>query len=348
MNLLTQLMTSFNLLMGTVITASSFHWLMAWAGLELNMLSILGIIMKSKHPRSTEASIKYFLTQVIASTLMLFSSTVNAIQTGQWDISQMTDKYACTTLLLAMMMKIGAAPTYFWLPEVMQGTSTITALVIASWQKIAPITILFMTHNHLPPKIMMAIGIMSTAVGGWGSINQTQLRKLMAYSSITNLGWTMVIFSTSPHAAVLNIIIYLVLLLPTFTLIKMTSTKTLQELTTTWTSNPMAGILLTLVLLSLSGLPPLTGFTPKLLILNELISHDHIMTAAVMVTLSLINLFFYIRVTYIMSMTTPPITMSTPMKWRLISPQQKLTSLLIPPSLTALPLLPIIAAWLTG
>nr|AAL90531.1 NADH dehydrogenase subunit 2 [Trioceros fuelleborni] len=344
MNMLTKLMTTINLILGTIITASSHHWLLAWAGLELNMLAILTIIMKPKHPRAAEAAIKYFLTQTIASTMMLFSGTINAMQTGQWDISQMTDKYACTILLMAMTMKIGAAPIYFWLPEVMQGTTTMTALIIASWQKIAPISLLFMTYNHLPPKIVMVIGITSTIIGGWGSINQTQLRKLMAYSSISNLGWTMVIFTISPNMAMLNIFIYMIMLIPTFMIIKKMLLKTLQDSTTTWTSSPMANVLFTLMLLSLSGLPPLTGFTPKLLILNELVTQNLTPIATTMAMMSLISLFFYTRTTYISTMTTPPITVLMTMKWRLVLPQQKLTSMLILPSLTTLPLIPILTS----
>nr|AAL90552.1 NADH dehydrogenase subunit 2 [Chamaeleo namaquensis] len=344
MNRPTQLMITFNLILGTTITASSHHWLMAWAGLELNMLSMLAIIMKPKHPRAAEAAIKYFLTQTIASTMMLFASTINSIQTGQWEISQMTDKYACTLLLLAMTMKIGAAPIYFWLPEVMQGTTTLTALIIASWQKIAPITLLFMTYNNLPPKTMMLIGILSTIIGGWGSINQTQLRKLMAYSSISNLGWMMVIFTISPHIAMLNIIIYIIMIIPTFTIIKNTSLKTLQDTTTMWTTSPMMSTTLTLMLLSLSGLPPLTGFAPKLLILNELTMQNLLPIATTMAMMSLINMFFYIRTTYITTMTTPPLMMPIMMKWRLTPPQLKPTSTLISFSLLSLLLLPTLTS----
>nr|AAL90579.1 NADH dehydrogenase subunit 2 [Furcifer campani] len=343
MNIPTQSMISFNIILGTIITASSHHWLMTWAGLELNMLSILVIIMKPKHPRAAEAAIKYFLIQAIASTMILFSSTMNAIQTGQWNILQMNEKYACTILLLALTMKIGAAPMYFWLPEVMQGTTTMTALIIATWQKIAPITILFMTHNNLPPKITMTIGILSTIIGGWGSINQTQLRKLMAYSSIANLGWTMTIFTTSPHTATLNILVYIIMLCPTLMLIKIMNMKTLKDSTTMWTSSPMASTLLTLMFLSLSGLPPLTGFTTKLLILNELVTQNLTPIATTMAMLSLISLFFYIRMTYITTMTTPPIVSLTTMKWRLISPKLKFTTL-IPMSLLTLPLLPILTS----
>nr|CAM28413.1 NADH dehydrogenase subunit 2 [Kinyongia tavetana] len=339
MNQMTQLMTSLGLISGTIITASSHHWLLAWTGLALNMLSMLVVIMKPKHPRAAEATIKYFLTQTIASTLMLFSGTANAIQTGQWDISQTTDKYACTTLLLASTMKTGSAPIYFWLPEVMQGATTMTAMITATWQKIAPITILFTTHSHLPPKMTAATGILSTIIGGLGSINHTQLRKLMAYSSITNLGWTMVILVTAPHIATLNIFIYIMMLLPTFTLIQKMTLKTLQDSMIAWTTSPTMSTLLTLMLLALSGLPPFTGFITKLMTLDKLTTQSSTPLALAMAMASLIGVFFYLRTTYITTMTTPPITTPTTVKWRLSPAMKKLMMTLVPPSLLSLPLL---------
>nr|AER92699.1 NADH dehydrogenase subunit 2 [Brookesia griveaudi] len=341
---LTQLIITINLITGTIITASSHHWLMAWTGLELNMLSILVIIMQPKHPRAAEASIKYFLVQTIASAIMMFSGTLNAMQTGQWDISHLTNKYASIMLMLAMLMKMGAVPIYFWLPEVMQGTTMKTALIIATWQKFAPITLLFMTFNNMPQKIMVALGIMSIIIGGLGGINQTQLRKLMAYSSLANLGWTVVIFSTFPHTAVLNIFIYIIMLIPTFLLMEKMMLKTLQNMTTAWTTSTTANVMLTLMLLSLSGLPPLTGFLPKLLILNELVTLNFSPIATVMAILSLLNLFFYLRTTYILTMTTPPPSSTTVTKWRHKPFYNKIFSTLIIMSLISLPLLPTITA----
>nr|CAM28405.1 NADH dehydrogenase subunit 2 [Bradypodion sp. matschiei] len=339
MTMLPQLMASLNLVLGTTITTSSHHWLLAWAGLELSMLSMLVLIAKPKHPRAAEAATKYFLTQVIASTLMLFSSMVNALQTGQWNIPQMTDKYACTMLLLALTLKIGAAPMYFWLPEVMQGTSTMAAMTVATWQKVAPITILFTVYDHLPPKIMTTIGVMSIIIGGLGSINQTQLRKLMAYSSITNLGWAMTVFAATPHIATLNILIYMSMLFPAFMFIQKMSLKTLQDSATAWTTSPTMNTTLMLMLLSLSGLPPFAGFVTKLMILNELITQGSTTTALMVAVLSLIGLFFYLRMTYIITMTTPPIMTPATMKWRLSPKKLKLMAALVPLSLLTIPLL---------
>nr|AER92646.1 NADH dehydrogenase subunit 2 [Brookesia exarmata] len=344
---LSQLIINFSLIIGTIITASSHHWLTAWVGLELNMLSISTIIAQPKNPRATEAAIKYFLIQAIASAMMLFSGTINATQTGQWDISQLTNKYASTMLTLAMLMKIGAAPIYFWLPEIMQGTTMKTALIIATWQKIAPISLLFMTSNHTPPKIMVAMGILSTIIGGLGGINQTQLRKLMAYSSLTNLGWTMVILPWHPQAAVLNIAIYMIMLIPTFLMMETMTLKTLQDTTTAWATSSTMNTLLTLLFLSIGSLPPLTGFAPKLLIINELVSYNMTPIATTMAVISLISLFFYMRTTYVMTMTTPPTPTPTTTKWRHKLHCNKTTSTLTATSLMSIPLMPTMMALIT-
>nr|ABC84554.1 NADH dehydrogenase subunit 2 [Kinyongia boehmei] len=337
MSLLMRSMISFSLVLGTIITTASHHWLSAWMGLVLNMLPMLVIIIKPKHPRAAEAATKYFLIQTIASTLILFSGAVNAAQTGRWSISQTKDKYACAMLLLALTMKTGAAPTYFWLPEVMQGVTTTTAMVIATWQKIAPITIMFTTH--LPPNLTMISGIMSIVVGGLGSINHTQLRKLMAFSSIANLGWTMVILTIAPHIAIFNIFAYMMMLFPTFTLIQKMTLKTLQDSMSAWTTSPTMSTLLTLMLLTLAGLPPFTGFIPKLMILDKLATQDFIPIALTVAMTSLINTFFYIRTTYLITMTTPPIMAQSTVKWRHSFPKQKLMTTLISLSLFNLPLL---------
>nr|BAD99387.1 NADH dehydrogenase subunit 2 [Uromastyx ocellata] len=301
----------------TTIVMSSHHWLAVWAGLELNTLAIIPIISNPKHPRATEAATKYFLTQAIASALLLFSSTMNAWQTGQWDTTQLKNKYACTTMTIALSMKLGAAPFHFWLPEVLQGSTMQTALLILTWQKIAPITLLYTTSPNLPPQMMLTIGILSTTVGGLGGLNQTQLRKILAYSSISNLGWTISAMALAPNIAILNITIYILLSTPTLMLLATTSTKTLKDTTSMWTTKPMSSTLLALLLLSTGGLPPFTGFLPKLLIMNELLTQNLTPLGMLMSMTSLINLMYYLRIVYLTSMTTPPTTTTTTMKWRL-------------------------------
>nr|AEF12870.1 NADH dehydrogenase subunit 2 [Amphibolurus burnsi]AEF12871.1 NADH dehydrogenase subunit 2 [Amphibolurus burnsi] len=333
-------MISLGIILGTLTVTSANHWLTAWLGLELNMISILPVITKQKHHRSTEAATKYFLTQATASALMLFSSTLNAWQTGSWDITQLNNELSCILMISALTMKMGAAPAHFWLPEVLQGSTLTTTLLITTWQKIAPITLLYMISNHTPSNMMLPIGLLSILVGGWGGINQTQLRKMMAYSSIAHLGWTMTAISIAPNIALMNIIIYMTMSTPFFLLLTATSSKTLQTMTTTWIHAPTATIIMMLLLLSMAGLPPLTGFSPKLLILDKLVTHKLTPTATMMALLSLLSLIFYLRTTYLLTSTASPTTTQSTTLWRLKPHQNQMTTAMAPIALFNITILP--------
>nr|AAN15876.1 NADH dehydrogenase subunit 2 [Lophosaurus spinipes] len=332
------------IIFSTLMVTSANHWLTAWLGLELNMISILPIITKQKHPRSTEAATKYFLTQATASSIMLLASTLNAWQTGSWDITQLNHKLSCTLMIFALMMKMGAAPAHFWLPEVLQGSTLTTALLITTWQKIAPITLMYMMSNHTQSNITLIIGMLSILVGGWGGINQTQLRKMMAFSSIAHLGWTMTAISIAPNTALLNIIIYMTISTPVFLLLTTTTTKTLQTMTTIWSSSPTTVLLLTMLLLSMAGLPPLTGFTPKLLILDKLVMYKLTPTATALALLSLLSLIFYLRTAYLLTSMTPPTTSQSVTLWRLKNHHNQLTTILIPVALFNITIMPALQA----
>nr|AAU01079.1 NADH dehydrogenase subunit 2 [Microlophus albemarlensis]AAU01081.1 NADH dehydrogenase subunit 2 [Microlophus albemarlensis] len=323
---------------GTIITASSYHWLMAWVGLEINTLAIIPLISKKHHPRATEASTKYFLTQAAASALILFSSTMNAQQTGTWDITQLTTTQSNTLLSMALAMKLGLAPTHFWLPEVLQGSTMTTALVISTWQKLAPLTLLYMSANNLPPTLLLILGALSTLVGGWGGLNQTQLRKIMAFSSIAHLGWIMTISFLLTNVMTLNLIIYIIMTTTMFSTLILSNLKTIKDTTTLSTTSPAQTTLMALALLSLGGLPPLSGFIPKWLILEELTKQNLIPMALLMVMAALLSLFFYLRLMYTTTMTLAPNTTTSTHKWRFT--QQKsttLTSLTAPLTLLLLP-----------
>nr|AAG00670.1 NADH dehydrogenase subunit 2 [Japalura tricarinata] len=326
---------------GTAIAMSSHHWLTAWVGLELNTLALLPVISKTKHPRSIEASTKYFLTQAIASCLMLSSSIASAWQTGSWDITQMTNKYSSTVMAIALTMKMGSVPLHFWLPEVMQGSTLYTTLVISTWQKLAPFALLYFMSNHMQPVIILTLGILSTTFGGWGGMNQTQLRKMMAYSSITNVGWTLMTLTSEPNTSAINIMTYILLMIPTFLLMILTTTKTLQNMSTTWTTSPTATTTLTILLLSTAGLPPLTGFLPKLLILNELVTQKLTPIAVISTMTTLLNLTFYLRTAYMTTLLNSPASATSTMKWRQ-NPNKIKPTMLAPTAIASTTALPMV------
>nr|AFI39278.1 NADH dehydrogenase subunit 2 [Anolis carolinensis]AXZ78318.1 NADH dehydrogenase subunit 2 [Anolis carolinensis] len=301
---------------GTIITMTSHHWLMAWVGLELNTLAIIPIISTMHHPRSTEAATKYFLTQAAASALILFSSMTNAWNTGSWDITQPLTSPSHILLTMALAMKLGLAPLHFWLPEVIQGSTMTTAFIITTWQKIAPMSLIFLTMNNLSTSVFLLMGLLSSLVGGWGGLNQTQTRKIMAYSSIAHLGWMATISSIMTNILIMNLLIYLIMTTSVFLSLIISKSKTIQDTTSTWTLSPTLTIIMLLSLLSLGGLPPLTGFIPKWLIMEELILQNFNLLISMMAMSSLLSLYFYLRLTYTTALTLSPNTTQTKFKWR--------------------------------
>nr|AAU01023.1 NADH dehydrogenase subunit 2 [Microlophus peruvianus] len=328
---------------GTIITASSYHWLMAWVGLEINTLAIIPLISKKHHPRSTEAATKYFLTQTAASALILFSSTINAQQTGTWDITQLTTTQSNILLTMALAMKLGLAPTHFWLPEVLQGSTMNTALIISTWQKLAPMAILYMTANKLPATMLLTMGALSALVGGWGGLNQTQMRKIMAFSSIAHIGWITTISFMLTNIMVLNLTIYIIMTTTMFSTLILSNSKTIKDTTTLPTTSPTLTPVMTLTLLSLGGLPPLSGFIPKWLILEELINQNLTPAASLMAMSALLSLFFYLRLTYTTTMTLSPNSTTSKHKWRFSNQNPNpLTPMTAPLSLLLLPITPML------
>nr|QTZ20728.1 NADH dehydrogenase subunit 2 [Asymblepharus medogensis] len=314
--LMTSLIIS-SLALGTIITMSSHHWLLAWIGLELNTLAIIPIIAKQHHPRATEAATKYFLIQAAASATLLFASTTNAWSTGTWNIIELSMPSASIMLTMALSMKLGLAPLHFWLPEVLQGTTLKTGLIIATWQKLAPLTLLYLTHHSLHPTTLLIMALLSTLAGGWGGLNQTQTRKIMAFSSIAHLGWMATILTLAPNILLLNLSLYIILTIPMFLLLTHFSSKTVQNLTTAWMISPMMTTFALILLMSMAGLPPLSGFMPKWLILQELTTHNLAPLAVMMALSALLSLFFYLRLTYMTTLTLYPITLQNKYKWRL-------------------------------
>nr|YP_009231530.1 NADH dehydrogenase subunit 2 [Plestiodon chinensis]ALY11246.1 NADH dehydrogenase subunit 2 [Plestiodon chinensis] len=331
-----------SLALGTIITMSSHHWLLAWIGLELNTLAIIPILAKQHHPRATEAATKYFLTQAAASATLLFSSTINAWSTGTWDIMQLTNQPACVMLTMALSMKLGLAPLHFWLPEVLQGTPLKTALIVVTWQKLAPLALLYLTQNSLSTPTLLAMGLLSTLTGGWGGLNQTQTRKIMAFSSIAHLGWMAAILTLAPNIMLLNLVLYILMTTSTFLSLMYASAKTIQDLTTTWMISPTMSAFMLMLLMSLGGLPPLTGFMPKWLILQELTTHNLCTTATMMALSALLSLFFYLRLSYISTLTLAQNSPQNAHKWR-FQPNTKVnpTTTMIMLSTLLLPITPM-------
>nr|YP_010165808.1 NADH dehydrogenase subunit 2 [Didelphis albiventris]QRV59742.1 NADH dehydrogenase subunit 2 [Didelphis albiventris] len=331
---------SLSLLLGTTMTLISDHWLTAWMGLEINTLAIIPLMTKPHHSRSIESAIKYFMIQATASMIILFSAIFNASTTNQWITGQVSNTSASFMMTIALAMKLGLAPFHFWVPEVIQGIPLLSGMMLLTWQKIAPISIFYQISPSLNMSLLMILSITSTLLGGWGGLNQTQLRKILAYSSIAHMGWMTIIIMIYPSLTILNLILYLASTITMFMVLNQSSSTKINSLSILWNKSAPNMIIISLTLLSLGGLPPLTGFMPKWLILQELINFNNIPLAMMLALSTLLNLFFYMRIIYSSTLTMFPSINNTKLQWTLyshktISPIPTLTiisSLLLPMS----------------
>nr|URW97247.1 NADH dehydrogenase subunit 2 [Crocidura baluensis] len=316
MNPMISMMLLGTIMLGTSIVMTSSHWFMTWLGFEMNMMAIVPILMKKYSPRSMEAATKYFLTQATASMILMLAIIINLMYSGQWTITNMENYTASTLITIALVMKLGLAPFHFWVPEVTQGVSLNSGLILLTWQKIAPLTLLYQIYSSINTNLLLLMSLTSIMIGGWGGLNQTQLRKIMAYSSITHMGWMMAILIYNPNLSLLNLLIYIFMTSSMFMLLIFTSTTSTLSLSLTWNKTPIITMTSLITLLSLGGLPPLTGFMPKWMIIQELTKNNSVILPTLMAILALLNLFFYMRLTYSTALTMFPTMNNTKLMWQ--------------------------------
>nr|YP_009502818.1 NADH dehydrogenase subunit 2 [Bactrocera tsuneonis]AWY19061.1 NADH dehydrogenase subunit 2 [Bactrocera tsuneonis] len=282
----------FILMAGTMITVSSNSWLSAWMGLEINLLSFIPL-MNDNNLMSTEASLKYFLTQAMASAVLLFAIVLSYL--NSWATTSDTPFYSDLIITSALLLKSGAAPFHFWFPNVMEGLSWMTALVLMTWQKIAPLTLISYTMQN---SFMTLVIITSTVVGSLGGLNQTSLRKLMAFSSINHLGWMLAAMRATESMWLLYFSFYTFLSFTLTFVFDNFKMYHINQLFNTFFSSKTLKVMLFLNLLSLGGLPPFIGFLPKWLVIQLLVSKGQYTLMTVMTVATLITLFFYLRMCF--------------------------------------------------
>jgi len=279
------------LIAGTLIAISASSWLSTWIGLEINLLSLIPLIKSHNNKYSAESTIKYFITQTIASTIFLFSVIIliyfHNIQL------KIPGSILITT---ALLIKLGAAPFHFWLPEVIRGLNWEIIYIILTWQKIAPIILL--SYTSYIPIFLSIIIILSSLIRGLQGLNQTCLRKIIAYSSINHVGWMLSRIFTSLRIWFLYFFIYCIINLNILLIFNKYNLFYFTQLTKIFSFNKKLKLIFILNFLSLGGLPPFLGFLPKWIIINFLTNNNFYTLATIITITTLISLYFYLRLTF--------------------------------------------------
>nr|YP_010852756.1 NADH dehydrogenase subunit 2 [Neope ramosa]WGL40123.1 NADH dehydrogenase subunit 2 [Neope ramosa] len=280
----------FTLFFSTLISISSNSWLGCWIGLEINLLSFIPLISNSNNLMNSEASLKYFLTQSIASINFLFSIIFSLFLMKNFFFNNLISILINSSLL----MKMGSVPFHFWFPNIMEGLSWMNCFILMTWQKITPMILLSYYFNM---NFLMIIMIFNVLIGAVGGFNQTSLRKLMAFSSINNLGWMLSALMISENLWMIYFFFYSFLISIMCFLFYMLNIFFINQM---FNFNINFSIKFSIMInfLSLGGLPPFLGFFPKWLIINYLILSKLYIISFFFIMMSLIMLIFYIRIIY--------------------------------------------------
>nr|YP_010587520.1 NADH dehydrogenase subunit 2 [Biston mediolata]WAB46038.1 NADH dehydrogenase subunit 2 [Biston mediolata] len=280
----------FILIFSTMISISSNSWFGCWIGLEINMMSFIPLISSTNNLMASEAALKYFLTQSIASINFLFYIIMKLIFFKNFE----TNIIMLTMINSSMLMKMGAAPFHFWFPNIIEGLSWFNNFILMTWQKITPMILLSYYFNK---NLLIFSIILNIIIGALGGLNQTSLRKMMAFSSINNLGWMISSIMISENLWIFYLLMYSFLTSIMCLFFYSTNSYFINQLFIL-NMKPMIKINLLINFLSLGGLPPFIGFMPKWIIINFLTMNNFYLMTFIFIMMSLIMLFFYIRIIY--------------------------------------------------
>nr|YP_010411495.1 NADH dehydrogenase subunit 2 [Pissodes yunnanensis]URP30496.1 NADH dehydrogenase subunit 2 [Pissodes yunnanensis] len=281
------------MIIGTLISISSTSWLTSWIGLEINLLSMMPLMKNIKNKFSSEATIKYFIVQTMASSMLLFSIIIFAnIKNFSYHLSTIPSIFTD----LALLMKMGAAPLHFWLPEVISGMNWSMGYILLTWQKIAPMILL--TYSSMIPLFLSIFIVSSSLISGLQNMNQTCLRKILAYSSINHVSWMISAMMNSFMIWFYYFIIYCLINSNIVLLLNKYNIYFINQLSKFLTWNKNMKFMFMMNFLSLGGLPPFIGFLPKWLVINFMIKNNFYSLAILLIIFTLMSLYTYLRITF--------------------------------------------------
>jgi len=332
-------------LLGISIMVSGNNLLTLYLGLEVMSLSLYSLVaLRRDHAQSTEAAMKYFVLGALASGFLLYGMSMMYGATGSIDLGQIFDAigkgdvnrqvlvFGLVFIVAGLAFKLGAVPFHMWLPDVYQGSPTAATLLIAGAPKIAAFGMLMrlLVDGMLGlavdwQQMMVVLAVCSLLVGNLAAIAQTNLKRMLAYSTIAQMGFLLLGLlagvvngntlsaANAYSSAMFYIITYVVTTLGTFGLVMLMAragfeADEIADLAGLHRRSPMLAAVMGIFMFSLAGVPPMVGFYAKLAVLQALISTNdmmHLQLAIFAVVMSLIGAFYYLRVVKVMYFDEP-------------------------------------------
>ena len=330
--------------LGMMVMISAHSFLLVYLGLELLSLSLYAMIAFNRNSLSaSEAAMKYFVLGAMASGLLLYGISIFYGITGTLDLNQLSAAvtsqsgqhpialgFALTFIVVGLCFKLGSVPFHMWLPDVYQGSPTSVTLFIGTAPKIAgfamAIRLLVDGLGDLQvdwSQMLTALAIASMALGNIIAIAQTNFKRMLAYSTISHVGFILLgLLSTTANgyaSAMFYTITYTLTAAVAFGVLLVLNRKgceaeNISDLSGLNDGNPWYAALLAIAMFSMAGVPPTVGFYAKLTVLQAVIQVDQLWLAVVAVLFSVIGLFYYLRVIKVMYFDKPAAEQTTTIK----------------------------------
>ena len=319
-------------LLGMMIMVSANHLLILYLGIELLSLSLYTIIAYNRESVfSAEAAIKYYILGAMSSGFLLFGISLMYGLTGSLlydDISTIISQinispdnystshigliFSLTFILISIAFKFGAAPFHMWIPDVYQGSMTPTTLMLSTLPKVAIFLILLKLTNSIFidlqiywSDMVLVLAIISILIGSVVAIVQTNIKRLLAYSTIANVGFILLGIYTGPNygfnAALFYMLTYTLFTTAIFGLLceikhGLKPVEAITDLSGLNYKYPATAVIILVIMLSMIGIPPFLGFYAKFYIIQSLVLTNHVYIAVFAVIMTVIGSFYYLRV----------------------------------------------------
>lgn len=322
-------------LLGQFVLISGANLLTLYLGLELMALPTYALVaMRHNSEKSVEAGIKYFILGALASGFLLYGMSMLYGITGSLDlleifktvadprVNHLVMAFGLVFIVAGLAFKLGVVPFHMWVPDVYQGAPTAVTLMIAGAPKLAAFALLFrLLVNTLLPLLgdwqpmLVLLALLSLVVGNVTAIAQTNLKRMLAYSAIAQMGFVILgmlsVFDDHAFSASLfYVVTYVMTTLGSFGLLMVLSRhgydcETLESLKGLNKKHPWYAFIGLVMMFSLAGIPPTVGFAAKLGVLEALVDAEHTFIALIAVIASLIGAFYYLRVVKVMYFDEP-------------------------------------------
>lgn len=346
-------------ILGMMILTSAHNFLTIYLGLELLSLSLYAMVaMQRDSVTASEAAMKYFILGAIASGMLLYGISMIYGVTGTLDLAEVAAQipgsekqllltFGLVFLIVGIAFKLGAVPFHMWVPDVYHGSATSTTLFIGSAPKIAAFAMLMrllvdgLGDLHAQwQDILVILAVLSMAVGNVIAIAQSNIKRMLAYSTISHVGFLMLGVLTGTQegnaASMFYTLTYVLMTLGGFGMIILLSRKgfeadNLDDFRGLNQRSPWFALMMLILMFSMAGVPPFIGFWAKLAVLKEVVAADMVWLAVVAVIFSIIGAFYYLRVVRLMYFDKPQdnTRLETPLDMRLLLSANGLAVLLL-------------------